>query len=133
MAGGALLLFSAARALDALTLGEEGARSLGIDLRRARLFVVGGVAMMVGAATAVAGAIGFVGLVMPHLLRPLTDRMPGSLLLPAGLGGASLLLAADVAVRVAVPARELNVGVLTALIGAPFFLWLVARNRREMF
>lgn len=130
---GAALIFSSARALDALTLGEEGAQSLGIDMRRARLAVVGGVALMVGAATAVAGAIGFVGLVMPHLLRPLTDRMPGSLLLPAGLGGACLLLAADVAVRFAVPARELNVGVLTALIGAPFFLWLVSRTRREAF
>ena len=133
MAAGAALLFSSSRALDALTLGEESATSLGIDMRRARLFVVGGVALMVGAATAVAGAIGFVGLVMPHLIRPLTDRMPGSLILPAGLGGAALLLAADVAVRVAIPARELNVGVLTALIGAPFFLWLVARARREAF
>ena len=132
-AAGAALVFAAARALDALTLGEEGARSLGIDMRRARLLVVGGVALMVGAATAVAGAIGFVGLVMPHLLRPLTDRMPGSLLLPAGLGGACLLLAADIAVRVAIPGRELNVGVVTALIGAPFFLWLVARTRREAF
>lgn len=133
MAAGAALLFASSRALDALTLGEESAASLGIDLRLARLFVVGGVALMVGAATAVAGAIGFVGLVMPHLVRPLTDRMPGSLILPAGLGGAALLLAADVAVRVAIPARELNVGVLTALIGAPFFLWLVARTRREAF
>ena len=133
MAAGAALLLSSSRALDALTLGEESAASLGIDMRRARLFVVGGVALMVGAATAVAGAIGFVGLVMPHLIRPLTDRMPGSLILPAGLGGAALLLAADVAVRVVIPARELNVGVLTALIGAPFFLWLVARTRREAF
>ena len=83
------------------------------------------------AATAVAGAIGFVGLVVPHLIRPLTDRLPGSLVVPAGLGGAALLLAADVAVRIAIPARELNVGVLTALIGAPFFLWLVMRVRRE--
>lgn len=133
MLAGAALLFSSGRALDALTLGEESAASLGIDMRRARLFVVLGVALMVGAGTAVAGAIGFVGLVMPHLIRPLTDRMPGSLILPAGLGGAALLLAADVAVRVAIPARELNVGVLTALIGAPFFLWLVARTRREAF
>ncbi|MCO5159830.1 MAG: iron ABC transporter permease [Mesorhizobium sp.] len=133
MAAGAALLLSSSRTLDALTLGEESAASLGIDMRRARLFVVGGVALMVGSATAVAGAIGFVGLVMPHLIRPLTDRMPGSLILPAGLGGAALLLAADVAVRVVIPARELNVGVLTALIGAPFFLWLVARTRREAF
>jgi len=133
MLAGCAMLFASARALDALTLGEESAASLGIDMGRARLMVVVGVALSVGAATAVAGAIGFIGLVVPHLVRPLTDRMPGSLILPAGLGGAALLLAADVAVRVMIPARELNVGVLTALIGAPFFLWLVARARREGF
>jgi iron complex transport system permease protein len=133
MLAGCALLFASAKSLDALTLGEESAASLGIDMGRARLLVVAGVALSVGAATAVAGAIGFIGLVVPHLVRPLTDRMPGSLILPAGLGGAALLLAADVAVRVLIPARELNVGVLTALIGAPFFLWLVARVRREAF
>ena len=133
MLAGWAMLFASARALDALTLGEESASSLGIDMARARLLVIAGVALCVGAATAVAGAIGFVGLVVPHLVRPLTNRMPGSLILPSGLGGAALLLAADVAVRVVIPARELNVGVLTALIGAPFFLWLVARARREAF
>ncbi len=92
-----------------------------------------GTALCVGAGTAVAGAISFVGLVVPHLVRPLTDRMPSSLLLPSGLAGGALLLAADVAVRVVVPGKELNVGVLTALIGAPFFLWLIMRSRREMF
>lgn len=133
MIAGLSMLFATRRGLDALALGEEGAASLGIDLRRIRLLVIAGVALSVGAATAVAGAIGFVGLVVPHLVRPLTDRMPGSLVLPSALGGAALLLAADVAVRVVVPARELNVGVLTALIGAPFFLWLVVRSRREAF
>ncbi|MGB6117664.1 MAG: iron ABC transporter permease [Mesorhizobium sp.] len=133
IAAGLVLLLLSARALDALTLGEESASSLGIDMRRTRLLVVGGVALCVGASTAVAGAIGFVGLIVPHLLRPLTNRMPGSLLLPSTLGGAALLLAADIAARVVIPARELNVGVLTALIGAPFFLWLVARSRREAF
>ncbi|MGB3500390.1 MAG: iron ABC transporter permease [Mesorhizobium sp.] len=133
IAAGLVLLLLSARALDALTLGEESASSLGIDMRRTRLLVVGGVALCVGASTAVAGAIGFVGLIVPHLLRPLTNRMPGSLLLPSALGGAALLLAADIAARVVIPARELNVGVLTALIGAPFFLWLVARSRREAF
>jgi iron complex transport system permease protein len=71
--------------------------------------------------------------IAPHLVRPLTSRMPSRLLLPAGLGGAALLLTADIAVRVILPAGELNVGVLTALIGAPFFLWLVVRSRREAF
>jgi len=133
MAAGWALIWSASRALDALSLGEEAAQGLGVNMGRVRLTVVTGVALCVGAGTAVAGAIGFVGLVVPHLIRPLTDRLPGSLLLPSGLGGAALLLAADIAVRLVIPGRELNVGVLTALIGAPFFLWLVVRARREMF
>ena len=132
LAGWALLL-ATGRALDGLSLGEESAASLGIDIARTRLWLVLGVALSVGAGTAVTGAIAFVGLIVPHLIRPLTDRMPSSLLLASGLGGAALLLAADVAVRLVVPGRELNVGVLTALIGAPFFLWLVMRARREIF
>lgn len=131
MAAGWALILLSARALDALTFGEATAASLGTNLPRARLMIICGVALAVGAGTAVTGAIGFVGLVVPHLIRPLTDRMPSSLLLPSGLGGAALLTAADIAARVVVPGRELNVGVLTALIGAPFFLWLVIRSRRE--
>ena len=133
MLAGWACLWASVRALDALTLGEEGAAGLGINLKQARLLVIGGVALSVGAATAVSGAIGFVGLVVPHLLRPVTDRLPGSLLLPSGLGGAALLLAADIAARSAIIERELNVGVVTALIGAPFFLWLIVRSRREVF
>ncbi len=133
MAAGWLLIALSSRAIDALSLGEEAAASLGTNMARTRFLIVGGVALCVGAATAVSGTIGFIGLVVPHLIRPLTNRMPSRLLLPAGLGGAALLLAADVAVRIILPAGELNVGVLTALIGAPFFLWLVVRARREMF
>ncbi|WP_011581400.1 MULTISPECIES: FecCD family ABC transporter permease [Chelativorans] len=133
MAAGWLLIALSGRAIDALSLGEEAAASLGIHMKRTRLLIVMGTALGVGAATAVAGTIGFVGLVVPHLIRPLTNRLPSRLLLPAGLGGAVLLLAADVAVRLVLPAGELNVGVLTALIGAPFFLWLVVRSRREVF
>jgi iron complex transport system permease protein len=132
MFAGWLLILLARRPLDALSLGEEAAASLGVDMKRTRLIVVAGVALCVGAGTAVAGAISFVGLVVPHLIRPLTDKMPGRLILPSGLGGAALLLAADVASRVVVPGRELNVGVLTALIGAPFFLWLVIRSRKDV-
>ena len=131
MAAGWALILSSSRALDALTFGEAAAASLGTNLPRARLSIVCGVALAVGAGTAVTGAIGFIGLLVPHLIRPRTDRMPSSLLLPSGIGGGALLLAADIAARIVVPARELNVGVLTALIGAPFFLWLVARTRRE--
>ncbi|MCT8991259.1 iron ABC transporter permease [Chelativorans sp. SCAU2101] len=133
MAAGWLLIALSGRAIDALSLGEEAAQSLGIHMARTRLLIIAGVALCVGAATAVAGTIGFVGLVVPHLIRPLTNRMPSVLLLPAGLGGAGLLLAADIAARLVLPAGELNVGVLTALIGAPFFLWLVVRSRREAF
>jgi iron complex transport system permease protein len=132
MALGWLLLLSLGRALDALTLGEDVARSLGVDLARFRLRLIGGVALCVGASVSVAGSIGFVGLVVPHLLRPLCGHRP-SLLLPASaLGGAALTLAADMAVRLAASAAgELRLGVFTALIGAPFFLWLVIKARRQ--
>lgn len=126
--GGGVLL-SAGRSLDALTLGEDTAASLGVNLRRLRLVVVLGLAMTVGAGVAVAGAVGFVGLVVPHLLRPVTGGMPSRLLPAATLGGAAMVLAADLAVRVIAPGQDLKLGVLTALVGAPFFLHLLWRLR----
>lgn len=126
---GCLLLMASARALDALTLGSDVAATLGIDLARTRTLIVLGAAISVGAATAVAGAIGFVGLVVPHVLRPLVGRTPSRLLPASALGGAMLILAADVGVRVIAPARDIKLGVLTALIGAPFFVWLVLKTR----
>jgi iron complex transport system permease protein len=132
MLAGMALLLTVVRALDALTLGEDAARSLGIDLSRARLAVVAGTALGVGAATAVTGIIGFVGLIIPHVLRPFAQHRPG-LLLPASLlGGAIMLLLADVALRLLQPWVDLRIGVLTALIGAPFFVWLVLRTRAEL-
>ncbi|MFV0297309.1 MAG: FecCD family ABC transporter permease [Hyphomicrobiaceae bacterium] len=128
---GAALLMRTAPALDALTLGEDVATNLGVDTRRLRFVIVGGAALAVGAATAVAGAIGFVGLVVPHLLRPLTGQQPSRLLVASFLGGASLVLAADIGLRLLAPAGELRLGVVTALVGTPFFLWLVIRTRRE--
>ncbi len=128
---GWLLLASTGRALDALTLGEEAASSLGFRLPAIRLRLVLGTAFCVGAATAVAGAIGFVGLVVPHLLRPLVGHRPGALLPASALGGAVLLLLADLVVRAIPTAQELKLGVVTALIGAPFFFALVLRTRRE--
>ncbi|PZO68246.1 MAG: ABC transporter permease [Paracoccus denitrificans] len=130
MLAGAALLWGTGRGLDALTLGEDAAQSLGIDLRRLRLRVIVGVAAMVGAATAVAGAIGFVGLVVPHLLRRATGAQPSRLLSASALGGAALVLAADIAVRVILPARDLKLGVLMALIGAPVLLRLIWQYRR---
>ena len=126
---GWLLLLSTRRGLDALTLGEDAAASLGARLGRVRLVVVVGTACCVGAGVAVAGAIGFVGLVVPHLLRPLVGHEPGRLLVPSALGGALLLLAADTAIRAGTAGAELKLGVVTALIGAPFFLHLIVRTR----
>lgn len=128
---GWLLLLSTARALDALTLGEDTARSLGVDLTNLQRRAIAGLTLCVGAGIAVTGSIGFVGLVVPHLLRPLTGGRPGALLLPSLIGGAILLVGADLAVRVIAPDRELYLGVATALLGAPFFLWLVIRTRRK--
>jgi iron complex transport system permease protein len=129
---GMALLLSVGRALDALTLGEDAAASLGIDLTRTRLAIVAGTALSVGAATAVTGIIGFVGLLVPHLLRRFAGHRPGLLLPASMLGGAAMLLLADVALRLVQPWVELRIGVLTALIGAPFFVWLVLKTRSEL-
>lgn len=131
MALGWLLLAGLGRALDALTLGEEAAATLGFSVARVRLLAVLGTAASVGAAVAVAGAIGFVGLVAPHLMRPLVGARPSRLLPAAALAGAALILAADIAVRLISPGAELKLGVLTALVGAPFFLWLIIDARRR--
>ncbi|HEY5347627.1 MAG TPA: iron ABC transporter permease, partial [Rhizomicrobium sp.] len=128
-AGCAMLAFTG-RALDALSLGEAQAQSLGVNLDRLRLLVVLGTALSVGAVTAVTGAIGFIGLVAPHLVRPFAGHQPGRILLPASLLGALLLLAADIATRLVHTEPELKLGVFTSLIGAPFFFWLVLRLRK---
>lgn len=129
MACGWWLIASTRRGLDALTLGEDAAASMGIDLNRLRLRLVIGVAASVGAATAVAGAIGFVGLVVPHLLRRAVGARPAALLAASALGGAAMVLAADIAVRLILPARDLKLGVVMALIGAPVFLRMIWRQR----
>ncbi|THF90232.1 MAG: iron ABC transporter permease, partial [Sulfitobacter sp. SK025] len=128
---GAGLLATLSRGLDALTLGEDAAEAMGINLTRLRLSVILGTAAVVGASTAVAGAIGFVGLVMPHLLRGFVQARPGALLWASTLGGAGMILAADILVRVVIPERDLKLGVVTALVGAPLFLHLIYRTRRS--
>lgn len=129
---GLVVLAPLARSLDALGLGEETARSLGIELGRLRLAVILGTALAVGGGVAVAGAIGFVGLVVPHVLRPFVQYRPGALLVPSALGGALLIVIADLATRLlSGPGIPLYLGVLTALIGAPFFLWLVRQTQRR--
>lgn len=129
---GLALLAGAGRALNALSLGELQAASLGVDLRTLRWRVLAGTALAVGAATSVTGAIGFIGLVAPHLVRPLVGHEPARVLLPAALAGAMLLLGADVTTRLLPMPQELKLGVLTGLIGAPFFIALVLRLRREV-
>ncbi len=130
MSLGWIMLILSGRSLDALTLGQETAASMGVDLRKVQFLVVAGTAMSVGAATAVAGAIGFIGLVVPHVLRPFVGSRPSRLLPASALGGAVMLLAADIFVRLILPEKDLKLGVLTALIGAPFFLHLVWRLRK---
>ena len=125
------LLLAGGRALDALTLGEDTAASLGVRLSRLRFMLVLGTALAVGSGVAVTGAVGFVGLVAPHLLRPLVAHQPSRLLVASALAGAVLVLGADIAIRLITVGPELKLGVVTALIGAPFFLVLVLRLRRE--
>ena len=129
---GAALLLSQRHAFRALTLGEDAAQSLGIRVGRLRVLVIAGVALGVGASVAVAGAIGFIGLVCPHLMRPLVGSDPGRLLLPSALAGACLLLLSDIAVRMIPSTTDIKVGVLTSLIGVPFFLYLIVRERRSL-
>ena len=129
---GIVLLLSAGRGLDALTLGEAAARSLGVEPRRLQWLVVTGVGLTVGAGVAVVGIIGFVGLMVPHLLRPFTDHRPSTLLLPSALGGALLLLVADCLCRIVPMQSELRLGIALSLLGAPFFLALLLRLRREI-
>jgi len=130
MLPGWIMVAAAARGLDALTLGEETAASLGFDPRRTQWLVIGGTALAVGAAVAVTGVVGFVGLVVPHLLRPWAGYHPSRLLGPSFLAGAVLTLAADIAIRLMPPGPELKLGVVTALLGAPFFLHLIMQPRR---
>lgn len=119
-----------ARALNALTLGESGAAHLGIPVTAVKWVVVGLVALSVGAGVAVAGSIGFVGLVVPHLMRLLTGPGHATLLPASALAGATLLVLADLLARTVVVPSELPIGIVTALLGAPFFLYLLRQGRR---
>jgi iron complex transport system permease protein len=130
MAVGGAILLATGRALDALTLGEDGARSLGVDLRRLQWIIVFGVGLSVGASVAVSGVVGFVGLIVPHLIRGLYGEQPSSILLPSALGGAILTLVADSCVRLIPGPGEMRLGIAMAVLGAPFFLALLLRQKR---
>lgn len=129
---GAVILSATARPLDTLTLGETAARSMGVELGRLQWRVVIGVGLLVGASVAAAGIIGFVGLIVPHLVRPFVGHRPGAVLLPSALAGALLVVLADSLVRVLPTTSELRLGIAMSLLGTPFFLALLVRMRREL-
>ena len=129
---GSVMLLSIGPALNALTLGEDTAQTMGIQLVKTRYFLVIGVAAMIGATTAVSGAVGFVGLVVPHILRRWVKSQPSRLMWASMLGGAALVLAADILVRVVLPDRDLKLGVVMAILGAPLFLHLIYKTRAEL-
>ena len=126
---GAAILLLSRRGLSALALGDEAAEGLGLDLKHQRLAVIVGAGLATGAAVALAGAIGFVGIVAPHVLRPSLRYDPARLLVPSALLGALILMLADIGVRVMPTDTELKLGVVAALLGAPVFIWIAARRR----
>lgn len=128
---GCWLVFGQRRLLLGLSLGEQVADSMGLDVVKGGRFIILGSAVLVGSSVAVAGNIGFIGLVVPHLIRPLVNYRPDRLLLPSALAGAMVVCIADILVRLLPPERELKLGVLTALVGAPFFVWLVWKERQR--
>lgn len=130
LVGGGLIL-SQRRLLLGLSLGEQVANSLGLSSRTGSRLVVLGAAILVGTAVSVAGAIGFVGLIVPHLVRPWVGNRPDRVLLPSALAGATLVCLADILIRLLPPGPELKLGVLTSLLGAPLFIWLVWKERRR--
>ena len=131
MAAGGAILLSTGRALDALTLGEDAARSLGFNPARERWMIVAGVGLAVGASVAVSGVVGFVGLIVPHFVRSMIGERPSSILFPSALGGAILTLTADSLVRLIPGVGEVRLGIAMAVLGAPFFFLLLTRIRMK--
>lgn len=129
---GWFLLLGQGRFLNALSLGEDTAQSLGFNVRGQQIILVVGVALCVGPAIAICGSIGFVGLVVPHLLRPLVNQEPGALLPISMLGGSIIVLLADLCVQYISPTQELKLGVVTALVGGPFLLYLIVKTRKAL-
>lgn len=128
VAGMIVMLFTR-RGLSALALGEETAEGLGLNLKMQRLGVIVGAGLATGAAVALAGSIGFVGIVAPHLVRPFVRYDPARLLIPSAILGALLLVLADIGVRLLPTDNELKLGVVASLIGAPIFVWIASRRR----
>lgn len=131
LAGTVLLLFLA-RPLDVLALGERQAKHVGLHVKRTRLLLVVATSLVVGAAVALAGSIGFVGLVVPHIIRLVVGPVHRWLLPLSALGGALMIVAADIGARTLNPPSEIPIGLFTGAVGGPFFLWLLSRRRTEM-
>jgi iron complex transport system permease protein len=129
---GIAVLLTTGRSLDALTLGEAAAQSMGVNERTLQWKVVIGVGLCVGASVAAAGIIGFVGLMVPHIVRPLVGARPSDVILPSAIGGALLLLVADSLVRIAPTVSELRLGIAMSMLGAPFFLAMLLRLRKSL-
>lgn len=129
---GLTILWLCGPSLDAMMLGDKAALSLGVQAQRLQWAIVIGIGLTIGSGVAVAGIIGFVGLMVPHIVRPLTDRRPSSLIVPSALAGALLVLFADTVCRLVPMAGELRLGIALSLLGAPFFLGLLLRLRREL-
>lgn len=129
MVAGSAILLTTGRGLSALTLGEEGASGVGLNLRNQRIFTVLGAGLATGASVALAGAIGFVGIVAPHLIRPFVGHDPARSLIPSALLAGLILVLADIGVRLIPTVNELKLGVVAALIGAPVFIWIAMQRR----
>jgi iron complex transport system permease protein len=130
---GLIILLSLAKPLDALSLGEKAARSLGVNMGHLQIFIIIGIGLCVGASVAVSGMIGFVGLVVPHLMRPLVGNLPSRTILPSALAGALLIVVSDAIVRILPLQSELRLGIAMSILGAPFFLQLLFKMRRSVF
>jgi len=126
---GFLILYVTRRGLSVLTLGEEAASGLGVNLKRQRIFVVLGAGLATGAAVSIAGAIGFVGIVAPHLIRPFVRHDPARSLVPSALLAGIFLVVADIGVRVLPTQTELKLGVVAAIFGAPAFIWIAMKRQ----
>lgn len=129
IAVGSIMLLATRRGLSALTLGEEAASGIGLDLRRQRIAVVVGAGLATGGSVALAGAIGFVGIVAPHIVRPLVRHDPARSLLPSALLAGCVLVIADIFIRILPTTHELKLGVVAALVGAPAFIWIAMQRR----
>jgi iron complex transport system permease protein len=129
---GMVFLMATGRSLDALTLGEDAARSMGVNVLRLQWLAVIGVGLTVGASVAAAGIIGFVGLIVPHLVRPFAGHRPSAVMMPSALAGALLIVVADSMVRILPSVSELRLGIAMALLGAPFFMVLLFKMHREL-